>query len=69
MNTILALLKMALALGFTVSIEPVSSMDNAVKYYNAELNIVYPCQMHETEVGVISACQTGPKTGVIYVLM
>lgn len=57
--------------GFSVSIMPANPNDvmiDAVQYYNAPENKLYPCYTVQTvELQTVNVCQTGPKSANIVV--
>lgn len=66
-----ALLVALSGFGFSVSISPANTWDNmidAVQYYNAPENRIYPCYALQTkELQLINVCQTGIKSANIVV--
>lgn len=57
--------------GFTISIAPANPNDamiDAVQYYNAPENKLYPCYTVQTvELETVNVCQTGAKTASIVI--
>lgn len=57
--------------GFTISIAPANpddAMIDAVQYYSALENKIFPCYTVQTvELATVNVCQTGAKTASIVV--
>lgn len=68
MITIATILKLTLSLGFTISVQPVDTLEYTVQYYNQNTNMVYQCNMVDSDIGKLSVCQTSENTGTVFVL-